>query len=257
MWLRTTPSRPWHCEGLIDCLELSLAWAVLESHEDVVEKPLCNKVNYFSFSSWVNILFFRTDFVLPTWTPKRMHDPCCTCAHGVITRIFHKYECSILRFHTFPYCYLLLAVFISAACRSFLTGPGKLSVGAESIQYKQPIECCNTLFEYAATLGYDFSILDIGGGYPESELSFKEGAPEILKYVTEFGVKYPRAQIIAEPGARGVYNYFIQDCILYPYWSSIASNQALSNPIWGLRGLQGEKMCPLPRGARRLVHKDL
>ena len=37
-WLRTTLRRPWHCE---DCLELSLAWAV---YEDVVEKPLCNKV---------------------------------------------------------------------------------------------------------------------------------------------------------------------------------------------------------------------
>ena len=39
-WLRTTPSRPWHRESFVDCLELSLAWAVLESHEDVVEKPL-------------------------------------------------------------------------------------------------------------------------------------------------------------------------------------------------------------------------
>ena len=54
-WLRSTPSGPWHCEGFVDCLELSPAWAVLEFHEDVVEKPLCNKVSYFSFSSCVNI----------------------------------------------------------------------------------------------------------------------------------------------------------------------------------------------------------
>ena len=66
-WLRTIPSRPWHCEGFVDCLELSLAWAVLESYEDVVEKPLCNKVSHFSFSTCVNIFgIFRTDFVLPT-----------------------------------------------------------------------------------------------------------------------------------------------------------------------------------------------
>ena len=53
----------WHCEGFVDCLELSVAQPVLESYEDVVAKT-CTKVSYFSFSSCVN--FFEQTLSLDT-----------------------------------------------------------------------------------------------------------------------------------------------------------------------------------------------
>lgn len=98
-------------------------------------------------------------------------------------------------------CYVLFLL-------SFLTGPGERFVGAEAAEYKQFIDCCDTLFEYRAQIGYEFTILNIGGGYPESEHSYKEAAPEISKYVAEFVGKYPRTEILSEPGVESYVHHY-------------------------------------------------
>ena len=64
---------------------------------------------------------------------------------------------------------------------------------------------CAEMFEYGASIGYSFTLLDIGGGYPG-----EKGSEELFKKVTcainqalreHFGPsKYPHLDIIAEPG---------------------------------------------------------
>ena len=64
---------------------------------------------------------------------------------------------------------------------------------------------CAEMFQYGASIGYSFTLLDIGGGYPG-----EKGSEELFKKVTgainqalgeHFNPsKYPNLDIIAEPG---------------------------------------------------------
>ena len=54
-------------------------------------------------------------------------------------------------------------------------------------------------------MGCDLTVLDLGGGFSESEQLFRERTSEISKYVTMFTEKYPRTEVIAEPGIIGAW----------------------------------------------------
>lgn len=60
------------------------------------------------------------------------------------------------------------------------------------------------MFEHAASIGYDMTLLDIGGGYPGADRMelFKEMADAINESLhTHFNRKLrPNLKIIAEPG---------------------------------------------------------
>ena len=59
------------------------------------------------------------------------------------------------------------------------------------------------LFDYALSIGYEFSLLDIGGGYPghsESEKIFCRIADGISDSLAKFSTRFPKADIISEPG---------------------------------------------------------
>ncbi len=77
---------------------------------------------------------------------------------------------------------------------------GSSGVGADQALYKQAIDCCDMLFQYAAEVGHKFTVLDIGGGFSESTETFLEIAPNVAKYVAKFTEKYPRIRVLAEPG---------------------------------------------------------
>ena len=61
------------------------------------------------------------------------------------------------------------------------------------------------MFEYGASIGYRFTLLDVGGGYPG-----ERGSEELFKKVTEainealikhfHPSKFPDLDVIAEPG---------------------------------------------------------
>lgn len=61
------------------------------------------------------------------------------------------------------------------------------------------------MFQYAASIGYSFTLLDIGGGYPGvqgSEQLFNKVAASINKGIEAyFSMEdFPNLSIIAEPG---------------------------------------------------------
>jgi ornithine decarboxylase len=81
-----------------------------------------------------------------------------------------------------------------------LASTGSEGVGAQPAQYKEAIDCCKELFQYGEELGFNFTILDIGGGFPESKQQFREMAADVSVYLSDFAKKYPETEMIAEPG---------------------------------------------------------
>ena len=71
--------------------------------------------------------------------------------------------------------------------------------------FSSAIKTCSEVFTYAASIGYDFTLLDIGGGYPgidKMEL-FREEADVINDSLCKYFSKenYPNLRVIGEPGS--------------------------------------------------------
>lgn len=69
--------------------------------------------------------------------------------------------------------------------------------------YYKAIKIARDLFDYAATLGYDFKLLDIGGGFPgdNNKMHFlDEVATYVNSAIDEFFPKECGVEIISEPG---------------------------------------------------------
>ena len=71
--------------------------------------------------------------------------------------------------------------------------------------YQEALSMCADMFQYGASVGYGFTLLDIGGGYPGekgSEELFGKVTSAINQSLREHfsGSKYPNLDIIAEPG---------------------------------------------------------
>ena len=59
------------------------------------------------------------------------------------------------------------------------------------------------LFEYAAKMGYNFTILDIGGGFQGNkcfQTEFRKVATKIALDISEFSKRFQNVRVIAEPG---------------------------------------------------------
>lgn len=70
--------------------------------------------------------------------------------------------------------------------------------------YKSALEACAEVFNFGASLGYDFTLLDIGGGFPGVNMKlFKDEAAVIRESLEQYfsEEKYPSLRIAAEPGS--------------------------------------------------------
>ena len=73
------------------------------------------------------------------------------------------------------------------------------------IAYQEALTACAKLFQYGADVGYDFTLLDIGGGFPGEKHTaklFSRMADAIqLSLNQHFSLSmYPHLRVIAEPG---------------------------------------------------------
>ena len=71
--------------------------------------------------------------------------------------------------------------------------------------YQEALAACAELFQYGADIGYDFTLLDIGGGFPgekRSDKLFGRMADAIKQSLSQHfsPTVYSRLQVIAEPG---------------------------------------------------------
>ena len=81
-------------------------------------------------------------------------------------------------------------------------GSGSQSPGA----YQSALEMAAEVFLHAASLGFQLTLLDIGGGYPGSRGSrevFERVASAVRASLEELFSRYPHLTVIAEPGVRG------------------------------------------------------
>jgi len=85
---------------------------------------------------------------------------------------------------------------------SFHVGSGCFDSGA----FADAVSVAKTAFQYGENAGYEFSVLDVGGGFPgskdENGVAFEEVARVLNKSLDENFPKdeYPDLEIIAEPG---------------------------------------------------------
>ena len=88
---------------------------------------------------------------------------------------------------------------------SFHVGSGCQSSSA----YVKALVMSEELFQCGKDLGYNFFLLDIGGGFPGTKCShtlFTDIASSINQHIEQLfsSSKYPNLKIIAEPGKSGV-----------------------------------------------------
>ncbi len=82
---------------------------------------------------------------------------------------------------------------------SFHVGSGCQTPSA----YQAALELAADVFRYGAALGYHFSLLDIGGGFPGTKDSgelLHQVATSIKKGLECYFGSYPNLRVIAEPG---------------------------------------------------------
>ena len=84
---------------------------------------------------------------------------------------------------------------------SFHAGGGCLSGSG----FRMAIEICSKVFQHAASIGYDLTLLDIGGGYPGADNLglFEEEADAIKQSLDKYFNKkqFPSLKVIGEPGS--------------------------------------------------------
>lgn len=78
--------------------------------------------------------------------------------------------------------------------------------------FRRAIKAARELFNFAAKLGYDFNLLDLGGGYPGNHGSSIEKIAEIINLALDDYFPDPSVQIIAEPGRYYVCSAFTLAC---------------------------------------------
>ncbi|XP_058836398.1 ornithine decarboxylase-like [Topomyia yanbarensis] len=80
---------------------------------------------------------------------------------------------------------------------SFHVGCGSLDADS----FYNAIRAAKVLFQYASSIGYSFSLLDIGGGFPgDAEKPIDEFAKAINRALDEFFPNLADIKVIAEPG---------------------------------------------------------
>ena len=67
-------------------------------------------------------------------------------------------------------------------------------------QYTRALDSCDEIFRYAAEIGFKLSLLDIGGGFPQSEEAFRKMSVGVMASVNEFCRKHGGITVVAEPG---------------------------------------------------------
>ncbi|XP_013383988.1 ornithine decarboxylase [Lingula anatina] len=79
----------------------------------------------------------------------------------------------------------------------------------DAFAYEHTISLCRGIFDMAKTIGYNFNLLDIGGGFPGFETEEKLSLSEIAKAINNSLEKYfpegENVKVIAEPG-----RYYVQ-----------------------------------------------
>ena len=89
-------------------------------------------------------------------------------------------------------------------CYSFHVGSDPDGNGCKDPTVHQAaLRMSTELFDYALSIGYKLSLLDIGGGYPGlsgSENIFFYITKTIAECLVQFKAKFPTAEIISEPG---------------------------------------------------------
>ncbi|XP_013408883.1 ornithine decarboxylase isoform X3 [Lingula anatina] len=79
----------------------------------------------------------------------------------------------------------------------------------DSMAYQNTIRLCHEIFDEAKAIGYNFSLLDIGGGFPgyavKGKPTFADVAKDINTALDEYFPKEENVVVIAEPGT-----YYVQ-----------------------------------------------
>lgn len=77
--------------------------------------------------------------------------------------------------------------------------------------YKTALAMAATVFDIATSLGFHFSLLDIGGGFPVEEDKWRETSAAIKSSQEEHFSHYADLKFIAEPGVCTLSYVYIHD----------------------------------------------
>ncbi|XP_060536968.1 ornithine decarboxylase 1-like [Cylas formicarius] len=91
----------------------------------------------------------------------------------------------------------------------------------EATVYRRAIATAREVFDYAASLGFNFYLLDIGGGYPGDRGTSIDKIANIVNMALDDFFPDPRVQVIAEPGRFFVSSAYTLACNIHSIRDSI------------------------------------
>ncbi|KAJ8933450.1 hypothetical protein NQ314_014007 [Rhamnusium bicolor] len=97
--------------------------------------------------------------------------------------------------------------------------------------FSRAISAARDVFEYAKTLGYQFNLLDIGGGYPGDRGTSIDQIAEVINSALDDYFPDPSIQIIAEPGRFYVSSAYTLACNIHSIRNVIETDPVTGNTV--------------------------
>jgi ornithine decarboxylase len=217
------------CGGCFDCAsvaEIKLAMSVGASPENIIFANPCKPAKSIEFAAQQNVTMTTFDNIIEL---EKIHS--IYPQAKLVLRILGDDTYSLMAFGSKFGCTVpeesTLILQKAAELKANVVGVS-FHVGSwctSSKAFIKTLELARSVFDTAKNLGFNFNLLDIGGGWPgfdTEELSFKDIAAPIQEAIDELFDKSVR--VIAEPG-----RYFVAECAVLAT-SIIARRERLSTP---------------------------
>ncbi|XP_017779076.1 PREDICTED: ornithine decarboxylase-like [Nicrophorus vespilloides] len=100
----------------------------------------------------------------------------------------------------------------------------------EPAVFRRAIAASRDIFDYAETLGFNFNLLDLGGGYPGGTGSSIDKIADIINRALEDYFPDPAVNVIAEPGRFYVASAYTLACNIHSIRTVNVSDPVTGNP---------------------------
>jgi len=115
----------------------------------------------------------------------------------------------------------------------------------EPAAFKNAIAAARDIFDFAATLGYDFHVLDLGGGYPGGHGSSIDKIAEVINSALKEYFPDPSVEVIAEPGRFYASSAYTLACNIHSI-RDVSRDNALAHRMYYINdGVYGSFNCIL------------
>jgi ornithine decarboxylase len=170
---------------------------------DIIYANPCKQTSHIKYASKRNVSLMTFDNIFELYkvaanfNQSKLIVRICADDPNAICQLGAKFGCSVSE--AYEMLHIAKELHLDVVGVSFHVGSGCQTPDA----YRIALEMANDVFEYAESIGYQFTILDIGGGFPGSDKEFplfKQLSTVINTNIVKLFGQRSDLHVIAEPG---------------------------------------------------------